>query len=62
MTIHSAIGSQQRITDQTLQIGEREWFKKYTIVHFVQATYKCGSIEQKESIGIHALSQEEKRV
>ena len=47
---------QQRITDQTLEIEEREWFKKYTLVHFLQATYTHRLIEQKERICIHTLS------
>ena len=46
-----------KITDQTPEIEEREWFKKYTLVHFVQAAYTSGLTEQKERIRMHTLSQ-----
>jgi len=59
MTVHSETGE---LTDQTPAIEEREWFKKYTLVHFVQAAYTHGLIEQKDHIRIHTLPWEEKHV
>ena len=38
------------ITDQTLEMEEREWFKKYTLVHFVQVVYTRNLTEQTEHI------------
>jgi len=45
----------KRITNQTPEIEEREWFMKYTLVHFVQVAYTRGLIEQKERIRMHAF-------
>ena len=53
---------EQRTTDPNQEIKEREWFKKYTLVHFVQVAYTHGSTEQKVRIRMHTLSQEEKRI
>ena len=64
METHSNDSSQRNklFTDQTLEIEERECFKKYTMVHFFQAAYTRRLTKQKESIRIHALPQEEKHV
>jgi len=47
---------EQRTTNQNQEIEEREWFKKYTLVHLVQVAYTRGFMEQKERICIHTLS------
>jgi len=52
----------QQVNNKGLQIRLQKWFKKYTLVHFVQVAYTRGLIEQNERIRIHALSQKEKRV
>ena len=40
---------EQRTTDQNKEIEEREWFKKYTLVHLVQVVYTCGFTEKKRA-------------
>lgn len=52
----------KNITNQTPEIEEREWFKKYTLVNLVQVAYTREFIEQKECIHMHALSQKGKLV
>ena len=47
---------EQRTIDQNQEIEEREWFKKYTLVHLVQVAYTHGLIEHKKCICMHALS------
>lgn len=39
--------TEQRTIDQNQEIGEREWFKKYTLVHLVQVAYILGLMEKK---------------
>ena len=53
---------EKRTIDHNQEIEEREWFKKYTLVHLVQVAYTCGFTKQKVCIRMHVLSQEEKRV
>jgi len=36
---------EQRTTNHNHEIEEREWFKKYTLVHIVQVVYTCGLME-----------------
>ena len=46
---------EQETIDQNQEIEEREWFKKYTLVHIVQVAYTCRFTEQKKRIRMHAL-------
>jgi len=47
---------ESRTTDQNQEIEEREWFKKYTLVHLVQVAYTRELMEQKKHIRMHTLS------
>ena len=53
---------EQRTTDQNQEIDEREWFKKYTLIHLVQVAYTHRLMEQKKRMRMHALSPKEKCV